>query len=400
MMNRAIGVAVLTVALIATALATAPAAQAVPPSSDPFYSHTGNLANTSPGQILKTRSVAFVSEGLTVPVAASQLLYRSIGEHGQPIAGVTTVLRPPTPGPTRIISFHMAYDGLGPTCDPSYTLQGNSPGVAGRLEQGVMAQYLARGFTVVVPDYEGQQSEWTIARQSARLALDSVRASERFLALPATTPVGLVGYSGGSVPTEFGAELAPTYAPELNIVGAAAGGLPVNLAHNLGYVSGSKDWAGVIPALVEVYRRTYDLPVQTFLSAQGLGLIRQVRNECIAAFAGKYPGLTNADIVRRPYTSLLQVQGVSSAIAGNVMGTIGRPRVPMLLGVGQSDPTGDGVMMTADVAALAARYCTTGVRAHFSRYGGDSHGRAFFPFELEANNFLTTLFDGGPVQTC
>ncbi|GAB19451.1 putative lipase [Gordonia effusa NBRC 100432] len=400
MNSRIIGAVVLSIALIVGGLTFAPSAGATPPSGDPFYRYSGNLATKSPGQILKSRAVKFVSEGQVIPVAATQLLYRSVGEHNQPITGVTTVLRPRTAKKTRILSFHMAYDGLGSQCDPSYTLQGNKPGAAGRLEQVKMLDYLARGFTVVVPDYEGQQQEWTIARQSARLALDSVRAAQKLLRLPSSTPVGLLGYSGGSVPTEFGAELAPTYAPELNIIGAAAGGLPVNLADNLGYVSGSKTWAGVIPALVEVYRRTYRLDVASFLSKRGLYLIAKVRNGCIASFASKYPGLTNADMVRSPYTSLLQVPAVSAAIARNVMGTLGRPRVPMLLGVGQSDPIGDGVMITADVAKLAANYCATGVRARFARYAGDSHAKAFFPFESQADNFLTSLFERRPVATC
>ncbi|MFW0791495.1 lipase family protein [Gordonia sp. CPCC 205333] len=400
MTSRIVGVVVVAIALVAGGLTVAPAARAVPPSGDSFYRYGGNLAGKAPGQILRSRTVKFVSEGQVVPVAATQVLYRSIGENNQPIAGVTTVLRPRTAKKTRLLSFHMAYDGLGSQCDPSYTLQGNKPGTAGRLEQVKIIEYLARGFTVVVPDYEGQQQEWTIARQSARLALDSVRATESLLRLPSSTPVALLGYSGGSVPTEFGAELAPAYAPELKIVGAAAGGLPVDLAHNLGYVSGSKNWAGVIPALVEVYRRTYNLDVASFLSKRGRYLIEKVRNGCIASFAGKYPGLTNADMVRAPYTSLLQVPSVSRAIARNVMGTIGRPRVPMLLGVGQSDPTGDGVMITADVARLAANYCAKGVRAHYSRYAGDSHAKAFLPFEAEADSFLTALFDRRPVATC
>ena len=35
------------------------------------------------------------------------------------------------------------------------------------------------------------------------------------------TPTGMLGYSGGSIATEWASELAPSYAPELNIIGAA-----------------------------------------------------------------------------------------------------------------------------------------------------------------------------------
>ena len=45
-------------------------------------------------------------------------------------------------------------------------------------------------------------------------------------------------------------ELAPKYAPELNIVGTAIGGVPVHLAHNLRYINGTDSWSGVIPAVL------------------------------------------------------------------------------------------------------------------------------------------------------
>ena len=38
---------------------------------------------------------------------------------------------------------------------------------------------------------------------------------------------------------EWAAELAPTYSPELNLVGAAIGGIPVHLAHNTRYINGT-----------------------------------------------------------------------------------------------------------------------------------------------------------------
>lgn len=380
--------------------AAAPIARAdSPPSADPFYRYSGDLAAHRPGTILATRQVGLVLDGLAVPVSSTQVMYRSTGEDGQPIAGVTTVLRPQARN-GGLISFHMAYDALGSQCDPSYTLRGNRPGAVGHVEELAIAGYLASGFVVAVPDYEGLDQEWTIGRQSAQLALDGIRATLLLSNLPRRTPIGMVGYSGGSVPTEFAAELAPRYAPELTIVGAAAGGLPVNLAHNLPYVSGSTKWAGVIPALTESYRRTYQLKVADFLSPRGMTLIRQVSNGCIAQFAAKFPGLTSSDMVRPPYRGLLDVAVVRAAIARNVMGTKGRPRVPLLLGVGASDPIGDGLMITADVAALARHYCARGVSARFIRYDGMTHAEAFFPFEQDAAAFLTAAFWRAPPPGC
>ncbi len=328
-------------------------------------------------------------------------LYRTTADDGAPSTTVTTVLRPATPGPTRILSYHTAYDALGSQCDPSYTLRGFAPSRVDVAEQAVIAGWLAAGHTVVVPDYEGRDLRWTVGRESGYAALDGVRAAERFLRLPASTPTGLIGYSGGSVPTQWGAELAPRYAPELRIVGAAAGGLPVDPAHNLSYVSGSRQWSGVIPALAVAYDRAYGLDLPSFLSPRGLAATRTVSDECIGTFAGAFGALTDEAMVRSPYRSLLDVPAVRAAVARNTMGTAGTPRTPMLLAVGQSDARGDTVMITADVAGLARTYCDRGVRVVYERYPGSDHTAAFPRFEASASRYLADRFAGAPApSTC
>ena len=53
----------------------------------------------------------------------------------------------------------------------------------------------------------------------------------------------MIGYSGGAIATEWAAELAPTYAPDLNknLIGAAYGGVLVHPAHNLSVRRGHLD---------------------------------------------------------------------------------------------------------------------------------------------------------------
>lgn len=398
--GRAIG-ALLSVAILVGGAALGsgsavarPTSPAPPPASDPFYTHNGSLNGSAPGAVLRTRPATFGAPGLPTPIVTTQVLYRTTDQRGDAVTTVATILRPLVPGPTKLISYHMAYDALGSQCDPSYTLRGYDDTGVSRAEQVVIAGYVAAGYTVVVPDYEGQNLEWTIGRQSAYAALDGVRAAERVLRLPNSTPVGLVGYSGGSVPTQWGAEVAPTYAPELNIVAAAAGGLPVFLAHNLPYISGGTQWAGIIPALVVAYQRTYRLDTGSFLSRRGMQVIDQVDSKCIGSFAARYPGLTDRDMVRAPYRSLLDSREVVAAINDNIMGSAGTPRTPMLLAVGHSDRIGDSLMVTRDVEGLAHKYCAQGVPVTYAQYEGRDHGAAFAPFEVQAADFLAKRFAG------
>lgn len=368
------------------------------PADDPFYSWDSSL-DVAPGSVLRSRPMTFATPTLTTPIRGEQVLYRTTDQQGDAVVTVATVLRPLVPGPTKIVSYHMAYDALGSQCDPSYTLSGGATSPIATAEQGVIAGYLAAGYTVVAPDYEGEELEWTIGRQSGYAALDGIRAAQSFLQVPSSTPVAMIGYSGGSVPTQWGAEVAPTYAPELNLVGIAAGGLPVDLAHNLPYVSGSAQWAGVIPALIVAYQRAYGLDTASFLSEYGAQVIDQVDQECIAQFADDYPTLTDASMVRAPYTSLLDVPEVVEAINDNIMGTAGTPRTPMFLAVGHADPIGDTIMITADVQALAHQYCTDGVDVQYAQYDGLTHGEAFLPFEAQGLQFLTERFAGSPTHS-
>ena len=403
--SRMIRALIITALLLPGGTAAVPAAaHAEPPllpSDDPFYTYDQPLTTTDPGTVLRSRPAPFAFPNLSTPITSTQVLYRTTTQQNTPTAAVTTVLRPLVPGPTRLLSYHMAYDALGSQCNPSYTLTGRTDSPGAVMEQAVIAGYLTAGYTVVVPDYEGLDLEWTVGRQSGYAALDGIRAAEQILGLPASTPIAMSGYSGGSVATEWAAEIAPHYAPELTLVGAAAGGLPVHLAHNLPYVSGSADWAGVIPAMVVAFQRAYNLDTAAFLSERGAQLTDAVETMCLGQFAKRYPGLTDAEMVRAPYHSLLDVPAAAAAVNDTIMGTAGTPAVPLLLAVGQSDPIGDSVMVARDIEALAHQYCGNGVPVTYARYQHHDHIAAFARFQAEAAQFLTDRFAGtSPTTNC
>ena len=72
--------------------------------------------------------------------------------------------------------------------------------------------------------------------------LDSIRATLAFstLQLSKGVKVGLWGYSGGAIAMGWASALKPSYAPELNIVGAAHGGTPANLTATLLFLEGQQ----------------------------------------------------------------------------------------------------------------------------------------------------------------
>jgi hypothetical protein len=387
-----------------TLTAAAPVAQAataVLPSQDPFYNYTGStpLSQIAPGTVLKERSVSLELEGLTIPVSTEQVLYRTTGELGQPTVTVTTIIRPLLSllG-TKIVAYQEAYDALGSECDPSYTLQGGNNGDStGQEEELAIGAYLLAGFVVTVPDYEGEALDWGAGQESGYGTLDALLATESYLGVSRSTEVGMVGYSGGAIATEWASELAPTYAPELHIVGAAAGGVPVDFAHNLTYINGDDDWSGLIPAVLDSLGRAFNVDINPYLSAYGEQLTAAVEGECIGSFASAYPGLTIQQLLLPQYSSPFQIAPLVTILNHLIMGTSGnKPGEPLLFGVGDSDGTGDGIMIDGDVEALAHQYCQSGVPVTFDVYDGLPHADAAVPFEADALAFLEGLFLGLP----
>jgi len=395
------------------AAATAAAATTPPalPSQDPFYTYSGPLSSIAPGTVLRARTVRVAWAGLPTPVTATQLLYRTSNQLGAPTVTVTTVLQPAPRSaalPPRILSYQLFYDGLGSECDPSYnvrdaSLEDTSQVEAGntqsgndtQVEEGFMTPYLAAGDTLVISDYEGEDLAWGAGQESAYQTLDGIRAAESFLKVDRRrTPVAMLGYSGGSIPTQWADEIAPAYAPELDLVGAAAGGVPVDFADELPYLNGSPSWAGVVPGVLVGVARGFHVDLLSYLSAYGQQLARTVSGECANSFESSYPGLTIGQLFGPAYQNPLANPVMAGVINQLIMGSDGTPRAPLFLGVGDSDGTGDGVIAAASVEGLARLYCERGASVQFDEYQQLNHLEAGAPFEAHAYALIQAWLAG------
>jgi len=98
-------------------------------------------------------------------------------------------------------------------------------GAVPQWELLLLAGVFARDWAISIPDHEGTDGHWGAPREPGYCTLDGIRAALSFdpLGLEASTPVGLWGYSGGGLATSWAAEMAPDYAPDINLVGAALG---------------------------------------------------------------------------------------------------------------------------------------------------------------------------------
>lgn len=380
--------AVLALVLALAALAPAPARADSGTTPDPFYAYAGAkpLADHAPGAILKTRTLPYHVVGVPLPLQVVQIVFRSTNARGEPIAAVTSVIKPPFGVSTKVISYQSFYDSLDPEHGPSRAIAGGVSlgGAIANVETGLIAPFLLQGYAVNVADTQGPTADFAAGPEYGQVTLDSIRAA---LAAPgtgiaATARVGLIGYSGGAIATNWASALAPTYAPDVNkrLVGAAEGGVLVRPSANLEYISGSAVWAGVMPMAIIGASRAYDIDLTPYLSDYGRSVYRKLEKASISQALGTYPGLTWAKLTKPQYADPASVPDFVRVVNQLNLGTRPSPTIPMLIGqgaLGELEGTpgtkagigrGDGVMVAADVRSLARQYCADGVRVQHREY--------------------------------
>jgi hypothetical protein len=388
---------------------------ATDPGLGPFYTYTGStpLAQVKPGTVLKSQTLYYNVAAITLPVQVVQLLYRSAGALGQPTTNVTSVLEPPVGlDPPRAVSYQSFYDSLNPADEPSAQIAGGvslGGGIAD-AESAVIVPLLLQGYAVIVPDTEGQTADFSASPEYGINTLNSIRAatSSPLTGLNTTTPIGLFGYSGGAIATDWAAQMAPTYAPKVNrqLVGAAEGGVLVDPAHNLTYVSGSLVWAGVIPMAVIGIARGFDIAIKPYLSSYGLQLYKKLRTASITTVLGEYPGLTYAQLVKPQFANPASIPVLVKVENELNAGSLGSPTIPMFIGQGANGilegtagnqpgiGAGDGVMVAGDVRTLASDFCASGTTVDYTEYDALSHVTTFPVWTPAALAWLDSLFGG------
>lgn len=375
-----------------TALMLPSMASAATATPDPFFQYTDGaaLAAAAPGTVLKSRTISVYIAGIKTSLKATQIVYRSTDALQRPAANVTTIFAPDCtsscPNKNKVISYQSFYDSLNPEDGPSRAYAGGKrlPDVLPAVETVLFGTYVKKGYTVVISDTEGQKANFAAGPEYGYNTLDSIRAAFNSpqVGLARDAKVVMMGYSGGAIATEWAAELAPGYAPDLkpNLIGAAFGGTLVSPEHNLPYVEGAPIWGGVMPMAVLGVSRSYEIDIEQYLTARGLEVFNKMQKASIAYVLGQYSKVTWKDLVKPEYQDRSKIKEYVEAVNKVIMGTGGTPTIPLQIGQGtggtmeltKTSPIwgkGDGVMLAGDVRTLARQYCAQGVPVQHKEWG-------------------------------
>ncbi|MFB8009675.1 lipase family protein [Nocardia sp. NPDC056000] len=336
---------------------------AVPPELDSaFYRPAPDvIASKAPGEIITARQVNVANFGvIPVNVDAWQLSYRSNNSRDEPIAAVTTVLKPRGSAPDKLVSMQIAEDSLAGYCAPSYAVQQWSLSALGGqvvvpAEFAITQGALAQGWAVSIPDHQGPNEAYAAGPLGARITLDGIRAAKNFdpMRLAADTRIGMYGYSGGAIVTGHAAELKQSYAPELNIVGAAEGGVPADLGVTLNVANGQATSGLIFAAVLGLTREYPDFArfVNERMDPFGQTLAAVKNNLCLQYTAALLPFL-NLKGMLHTAGDPLQEPVVADVLDKTRMGKV-VPDMPMYIWQGNPDE----VIPVGQVNTLVDTYC-------------------------------------------
>ncbi|KAM0702175.1 hypothetical protein Q7P35_011085 [Cladosporium inversicolor] len=369
----------------------------LPPSRDPFYTAPEGFESASPGAVLRVRVAPGNLTTLFANVSqAYHILYRTTDSHYHASWAVTTLYLPVSNTTSNaLLSYQIPYNSPNIDESPSWAYYaGSTPWNAAMYEDVEWA--LGKGYFVNVPDFEGPLAAFIAGPQEGHATLDSIRAVKSLsLGLAPDARVALWGYSGGSLASEFAAEMQIQYAPGLQISGLALGGIVHNVTDALDDVNAAP-FAGLIPLgllgltaqFPEVRAFVLDQLIDagpynktTFLSCFDLTV-----PEVFAIFANQTIWSyfrDGRDIVYNPLLShLLRTE--------SILGAHGIPQAPLFIYKAIQDET-NSIEGTDD---FVQRYCRYGANIWYQRNTEGAHLSEAVNGKPRAKQFLQDVLDG------
>ncbi|GAB18052.1 hypothetical protein GOEFS_046_00080 [Gordonia effusa NBRC 100432] len=336
-----------------------------------FVAPPANAA--SAGSVISTEALSRVE--LPAEAARGQrILYETRDQNGRPARSFGAVYYPRGKAPAggwKVVSWAHGTSGITEKCAPSRSVGAQRD----RLEPTIGAA-LKAGYVVVATDYiglgGGSKAEYLGGRSEGHSVLDMVRAARRSDTAISKDWVSL-GHSQGGHAALWGAWLARSYAPDLNLRGTVALApashielmftafgpyIPANSALN-GF--GGLGLYGING--LDVARP--DLRILDYLTPAGRALAQRVKSMCVFDLSPLF--------ANRPLGSLFAKSLANPTVAAALRDYMAVPTsgwtTPVRIEQGRSDET----VFYPVTAALAAEMKVGGAQVSLVPYPGANH---------------------------
>lgn len=323
-----------------------------------FYLPPANYSST-PGDIVRTQHADLLLQIPGVkrqwPGNATRIMYTSTKQDGSKTAVTGTVVEPTAPwqgkGKRPTVVLAPGTIGQGDQCAGSkmlsfpMSIDPTKPSIGVNYSGLEMNLFLLNGVRVVMTDYIGLGTPgihtYVNRAESAHAVLDAARAALKTAKAPKDAPVAFAGYSQGGGSAAAAAELASTYAPELNVKATYAGAPPADLAKVLPAIDGTFITGAIGYAINGLAARYPEINsiLDKETNATGRKALKAVSTQCIGDTALAF-GFQRTSSWTRTGESLSSVikryPVIQDALADQRIGKL-KPNAPVLISTGIND---------------------------------------------------------------
>ncbi len=363
----------------------------------PFYDPPTPLAAGRPGDVIRSEPVDNAPAGVT----ALRVLYHSTSNQNRDLAVSALVVIPNGPAPAGgfpVVTLAHGTVGNARICAPSL-----EP-FEDRLTQAsfyklMVSFFTDAGYAVAATDYLGLGtpgvSPYLVGEDAGRNVLDAARMIRRLPGLSLSETTFIWGHSQGGQAAAFAGQLAPTYAPELQILGVVAGSPAAELgllADAASAVTKRSPLTGLIVMIVRAWSVAYpNARADMVLTARAIDRMRIVDTVCVEGDLLAF--------LLRPASDYIKPNGVKAApwpalIAANTPGAT-KTLAPMLIFQGGSDP----LIRSQFTETFVQRLCAVGDTVAFNQYAGQGHLSVIAPSMPDTLAWMTGRTQGAPPQT-
>ncbi|WP_425432266.1 lipase family protein [Haloechinothrix alba] len=338
------------------------------PGDDPFYQPPDPLPDAEPGDIIESRPSKAGPPTARELADAWQVQYLSTDAHGEANAVTGTVLVPKDVDPSQAPIVGLAPGTHGPAaeCAPSRMID-----VGAFYEQNPLNESLRQGYAVAVPDYEGYHEDprttYMVGSSMGPATLDVIRAAQRLpdADLSADAPVALRGYSQGGAAAMWAGQMQPDYAPELDLVGIAGGGVPADLVQVSLPLDGTWGFGVLAYGLIGLDNAYPELDLDSYLNEAGHEAFAEMSDgACTVELLTRYAGDRLQDYTHQ--SPVVQPDWVER-IEENKLGEVGVD-VPVYL----YHASNDDLVAFNQASTLREDYCALGVDVTWRQFDVES----------------------------
>lgn len=371
------------------------------PLPRPVFYEGPDVVPATPGAVLRTERAKFFLDPLRrvpAPARVTRIMFASTDRLGQPIAVTGTVLKSTRgrDGSRGLVAFAVGTQGMAGKCAPSRQMA-----VGREYEAVFIAGLLARGFDVVVPDYQGHGAASPVHTYMSRVVqghvvLDSLRAAQQVDGIEPGGPVAITGYSQGGAASASAAEMWEDYAPELDIIGVVAGAPPADLYRTARFLDGGPYFAFLAYTVAGIVE-DYGIDAAAILNERGLKVLESVHEECLfeSLRSHAFIRFSQLTVDGRSISDVMNDPALETILREQRLGAPGRwPKMPTMIVHSRFDD----VVPFECGRALAERWVGQGARVRLVGGLAPGHIPAMATSYRSAFTFVRDRFAGKPMR--